>query len=762
MKPKTRIRSRVLTLAAHLLLAFAPAALATPPTPLNGAQPRPFYLFAHNPNTLEDVEDALKKGFNALEPDITEITCNGQEVLVDFDSDAGSPTCAAELKFFDWCKGVNALAQKYPQLALVAFDTKDWAGDPAWSSEAQVQKNAVDIINAARFLLNSNGVNLNVIYSVPSFSHSRIMEYILQVPLGPREGVQIDDEDRVDDVLKWFFQTHNYSGNIGYGDGTSTIYYPLPRAMDRAAYLRASVGYPKAVTYVYALTEEASMHSYINAGVDGIIPVDADQGDLTNVVPMHPEIRLATRNDNPFQPLNEAYAIEVHTGNDGTDADIQFTLTGCRGSAIITVNGGNVFNFPIIYPTGRFEAGNPDWITIPSKDLGELQSITIKNLGGGIGTKWEPVDFHVSSARYIGPNWFVNGKFIRQYSATFNGSLDTGDSATLTLTPNFTLPLPTIQCPADVFVVNAQNQCGAIVNFAPTVSGPCDDVTAVCDPPSGSFFHVGATAVTCHAEGGSGQSAPCTFTVTVIDTQPPTIQCPAPITVSNDSNQCGAVVTFSPLVSGPCNDVTAVCSPPSGSLFPLGQTPVVCYAQSASGPKSLPCFFTVTVKDTQPPTITCPAPMSVKATSPAGAVVSFAPSVSDNCSVATVTCTPGSGIVYPIGDTMVNCTAKDPANNQSSCSFKIHVKGAAEQTADLITLVNGMKITSGSVKKALLANLNAALACLKKIDLLCACGSLQSFIDLVNAQRNKSISSSDANALIAAATQIRVVIGCMP
>ena len=100
------------------------------------------------------------------------------------------------------------------------------------------------------------------------------MEYILQVPLGPREGVQIDDEDSVDDVLKWFFQTHNYSGNIGYGDGTSTIYYPLPRAMDRAAYLRASVGYPKAVTYVYALTEEASMHSYINAGVDGIITDD--------------------------------------------------------------------------------------------------------------------------------------------------------------------------------------------------------------------------------------------------------------------------------------------------------------------------------------------------------------------------------------------------------------------------------------------------------------------------------------------------------
>src|SRR5258705_9146687 len=187
MKIKSKITLSLLT-SALLSFGLTPIVSASPPTPLNGAQPRPFYMVAHNPNTLKDVEDALKKGFNALEPDITEITCGGEEVLIDFDSDAGVPTCAAEIRFFDWCKGVNLLAQKYPQLALVAFDIKKWAGDPAWSNDAQVQKNAVDIINSARFLLNSNGVNLNFIYSVPSISHSAFITRIFHFPLGLSEG----------------------------------------------------------------------------------------------------------------------------------------------------------------------------------------------------------------------------------------------------------------------------------------------------------------------------------------------------------------------------------------------------------------------------------------------------------------------------------------------------------------------------------------------------------------------------------------------
>ena len=167
----------------------------------------------------------------------------------------------------------------------------------------------------------------------------------------------------------------------------------------------------------------------------------------------------------------------------------------------------------------------------------------------------------------------------------------------------------------------------------------------------------------------------------------------------------------------------------------------------------------VTVQDTQPPVITCPAPIVVKATSPAGAVVSFAATATDNCGTTTVVSTPAPGSVFAIGDTIVQSTATDGSANQSSCSFKIHVKGAAEQIADLVKVVSNLNLAKGP-KNALLFQLNTALASLKNNNLLAACGAVQSFIDAVKALPSKTLSSSDAALLIAAAVQIRAVIGC--
>src|SRR5215472_2979166 len=73
------------TLAGSLLCAFSLKGSELP-TPLNGAAPRPFYIIGHNPNTIEDVLDALAGGCNALEPDISQINdCNGKALLIDFD-----------------------------------------------------------------------------------------------------------------------------------------------------------------------------------------------------------------------------------------------------------------------------------------------------------------------------------------------------------------------------------------------------------------------------------------------------------------------------------------------------------------------------------------------------------------------------------------------------------------------------------------------------------------------------------------------------
>jgi hypothetical protein len=68
-----------------------------------------------------------------------------------------------------------------------------------------------------------------------------------------------------------------------------------------------------------------------------------------------------------------------------------------------------------------------------------------------------------------------------------------------------------------------------------------------------------------------------------------TITCPANITISNTSGQCGAFVTYAaPTITGTCGTVTA--SHASGSFFPVGATTVT--VTSTAGPS---CTFTVTV-----------------------------------------------------------------------------------------------------------------------------------------------------------------------
>jgi hypothetical protein len=223
-------------------------------------------------------------------------------------------------------------------------------------------------------------------------------------------------------------------------------------------------------------------------------------------------------------------------------------------------------------------------------------------------------------------------------------------------------------CPANITVSNDPNQCGAVVSYpAPTTSGTCGTIT--CSPASGSFFPAGTTTVTCTSTVGET----CVFTVTVVDTQPPTITCPANVTVSNDPNQCGAVVNYpAPTASDNCPGVGVTCSPASGSFFPVGVTTVTCTAQDATG-NTATCTFTVTVNDTQPPSITCPANMTVSQDSAFGAVVPFTATASDNCPGVTVACTPASGSVFPLGTTTVTCTATDAHNNTATCTFTVTV-----------------------------------------------------------------------------------------
>lgn len=78
---------------------------------------------------------------------------------------------------------------------------------------------------------------------------------------------------------------------------------------------------------------------------------------------------------------------------------------------------------------------------------------------------------------------------------------------------------PTIVCPAS-FTRVAGATCPIATNNVitypdPTVSDNCPGASTVCNPPSGSTFPVGTTTVTCTATDASGNTATCSFAVTV-------------------------------------------------------------------------------------------------------------------------------------------------------------------------------------------------------------------------------------------------------
>ncbi len=348
------------------------------------------------------------------------------------------------------------------------------------------------------------------------------------------------------------------------------------------------------------------MNFFITAGADGIIPdisdplgpefTDPDYIDKLKALvgaPHHPEIRMAKREDNPFKLSLQAYGLKVHTMDTkgaGTNAGLTFTLNGCRGSAAVTVDTGFIH---IGYSTSRMERDQPDWVTIPSLDLGKLTSLDIFNDDVGVfdDAAWDLGDVAVSSARWIEPG-FINGK---AYTGLYNATIPGNSTAHVDLTANFALPAPTIECPAPMTVNNAPGMCNAVVNFATPAAGLCPDVKTSSDHPSGSAFNVGTTNVTSTATSDALQSqASCTFTVTVKDVEGPLISCPAPMSV-DATGPGGVTATFAPVAADNCSVASVTSVPASGSLFPIGTTAVNSTALDPSGNQSS-CGFTVHVK----------------------------------------------------------------------------------------------------------------------------------------------------------------------
>ncbi len=100
--------------------------------------------------------------------------------------------------------------------------------------------------------------------------------------------------------------------------------------------------------------------------------------------------------------------------------------------------------------------------------------------------------------------------------------------------------------------------------------------------------------------------------------------------------------------------------------------------------------------DTEPPSITCPADLSVPCSTERLVTVTYPPAiVSDNSDPApTVTYSIPSGSEFPVGTTTVTVTATDASGNQSSCSFT--VTRAPLNFTGFLSPIGGAEATGGS------------------------------------------------------------------
>ena len=171
---------------------------------------------------------------------------------------------------------------------------------------------------------------------------------------------------------------------------------------------------------------------------------------------------------------------------------------------------------------------------------------------------------------------------------------------------------------------------------AGSADGTCDFVSMSISQNSFNCADKGDNTITLTVYDNNGNSDSDTAIVSIVDTTPPAISCPADITQDNDADKCEAVVAYTaPVGNDNCDGViTAVPAETnigSGNPFPVGTTTESFTVIDAAGNTSS-CSFTVTVIDAEDPKIACNTHDIV----PSAAPETYTITADDNCGVANV------------------------------------------------------------------------------------------------------------------------------
>lgn len=127
-------------------------------------------------------------------------------------------------------------------------------------------------------------------------------------------------------------------------------------------------------------------------------------------------------------------------------------------------------------------------------------------------------------------------------------------------------------------------------------------------------------------------------------------------------------------------------SPTPTALFPLGSTIIRLTVTDPYGGADV-IDVMINVVDTTPPQLHVPGDIITEAENSSGAEVSFLVWAVDPVGLDLLTVDPWPGTVFPLGETIVECTATDLAGNTAEASFKVTV---VDTTAPKVSIQHPM------------------------------------------------------------------------
>jgi hypothetical protein len=318
-----------------------------------------------------------------------------------------------------------------------------------------------------------------------------------------------------------------------------------------------------------AITAPQNITVRVNKGVS-FASVDVGTATATDNCP---DVKVnGTRNTDA--PLNAGYATGVST--------ITWTATDAAGNTAsatqtITVVGNQP---PVVTAPPSLSVGTDQRECFALVNVG---TATVRDDTDGatvVGVRNDGKELTASYPAY--PNGVTT---IRWTATDFDGLQATADQ-TITVSDN---EKPSVTAPANKSVYNDPTHNYAVVaTGAPSASDNCPNVTVRGERSDGqalgNAYPVGVTTIKWTATDAAGNYSSATQTITVTDNEAPHLAVPNDFEV-NATSPGGATVAFADMLRATDNVgvVSVVCTPASGSVFPIGYSDIECVARDAAG-----------------------------------------------------------------------------------------------------------------------------------------------------------------------------------